>query len=189
MPVHADLVLMWAAMSLLMMAPTVLRPARRLARGSSARLAGFLAGYSLIWLAVGVVGVPLIIGLSTNALVLFAGWLAVGLWQLQPRTAALLRRCQGLSPQGSIMRSGMRQGMWCTASCAPLMVVAMATVHALGAPALAMWLSMIALTGFVMWERHPRVPLVAVRYAGVAMILMAAALFVVGGDGHSAHLA
>lgn len=189
MPVHADAVLMWVAMSLLMMTPTVLRPARRLAQGSSVRLAGFLAGYSLVWLAAGIVGVPLILAMSTNALLLFAGWLAVGLWQLQPRTASLLRRCQGLSPQGSIVRSGIRQGSWCTASCAPLMVVAMATVHALGAPALVMWLSMAVLTGFVMWERHPRVPLVAVRYAGAAMILVAAALFVVGGSGHAAHLA
>ena len=45
MPVHADLVLMWAAMSLLMMMPTVLRPARRLARGSAPRALTFITGY------------------------------------------------------------------------------------------------------------------------------------------------
>lgn len=181
--------LMWAAMSLLMMMPTVLRPARRLARGSAARFTGFLAGYGIVWLAVGLIGVPLMIWLGSSPLLTFAGWIAVGLWQLQPRTAALLRRCQGLDPRGSVLRSGMRQGMWCTASCAPLMIVAMATVHALGAPSAVMWLTMAALTGFVLWERHPRVPLTAVRLAGVAMILVAAALFVVGGPGHATHLA
>ena len=185
----ADAAVMWAAMSLLMMVPTVLRPARRLARGSALRLTGFLAGYSLMWLLAGVVGVPLLLGLAGAPLLVFAGWVAVGIWQLQPRTAALLRRCQGLDPRGSVVRSGMRQGLWCTASCAPLMVVAMATVHALGAPSAVTWLTMLALTGFVIWERHPRVPPVAVRSAGVAMILMAAALFVVGGSGHGAHLA
>lgn len=180
---------MWAAMSLVMMVPTVLRPARRLARGSTLRLTGFLAGYSLIWLLVGIVGIPLILGLASAPLLVFAGWVAVGIWQVQPRTAALLRRCQGLDPRGSVLRSGVRQGMWCTASCAPLMVVAMATAHALGAAPAVMWLAMVALTGFVIWERHPRVPLAAVRFAGVAMILVAAALFVLGGAGHGAHLA
>lgn len=184
----AELAVMWAAMSLLMMVPTVLRPARRLARGSAARLTGFLGGYALVWLVVGIVGVPLIALVSSAGLLVFAGWLGVGLWQLQPRTASLLRRCQGLDPRGSIVRSGMRQGMWCTASCAPLMIVAMATVHALAVPAQVMWMSMLALAGFVMWERHPRVPLVAVRFSGVAMILIAAALFVVGAPGHGPHL-
>ena len=182
-----DLVIMWAAMSLLMMMPTVLRPARRLARGSAPRALTFLTGYGLVWLAVGIIGVPLVIGLSAEPLLLFGAWLAAGLWQLRPGTAALLRRCQGLTADDSILRSGMRQGAWCTASCAPLMVVAMATAHALGLPSIGMWLVMAALAAFVIWERHPRVSVTAVRFAGVAMIVAAAALFVVGGVGHGPH--
>lgn len=54
---HADptgFAAMWVLMSVVMMAPTVSRPARRLAQGSATRRIGFLAGYTAVWLLAGV---------------------------------------------------------------------------------------------------------------------------------------
>ncbi len=168
---------MWAAM-VVAMALTVLRPARRLALGSPRRFAAFLVGYALTWSAVGVIAWALMPALAGSAVLLFTAWLAVGVWQTLPVTARLLRRCRGLSARSSVLVSGMRQGSWCTASCAPLMVVAMATLHVMGVGMAVMSVAMVALAAFSMWERRPSVPLGLVRATGIAMILAAAGSFV-----------
>lgn len=172
----AGFVAMWAAMCLVMMAPTAARPMLRIAGGRILRGAAFLGAYLLVWLALAVPAFP-IAGRMWSPFLLFVGWILVGAYQLLPSTARLMRSCRSLRGDGGPAASGLRYGLACAAACGPLMVVAMATLHALHAPIAVSVLTMAAITAFIMWEKTPRVPLVAVRMSGTAIIVVAALAF------------
>ena len=169
-------VAMWAVMCLVMMVPTAARPMLRIAGGRPARGAAFLLAYVSGWLLLALPALPFA-GRMWSPFALFLGWILVGAYQLLPSTSRLMRSCRTLQAQGSPAMSGLRYGLACAAACAPLMVVAMATLHAAHAPLAVSVLAMAAVTAFIMWEKTPRVPLVAVRMSGTAMIVVAALAF------------
>lgn len=185
----ADFALMWAGMCAAMMAPTAARPMLRIARGRASRAAAFMAGYLAVWVALAVPAWPLVDGVRWPATALFAAWVIVGAYQLLPSTARLMRACRTLRADGAPAISGLRYGIACAAACGPLMVVAMATLHAIGAPLAVSVAAMAAVTAFVMWEKAQRVPLARVRMSGAAIVAIAALAFVVvpPGSGHGAH--
>jgi hypothetical protein len=167
---------MWGAMCVVMMAPTATRPMLRIANGRVAKGAVFLAAYLVVWLVLALPAYP-IAGRVWSGFALFAGWILVGAYQLLPSTSGLMRSCRTLRVGGPAWISGLRYGLACAAACAPLMIVAMATLHAFNVPLVVAALAMAAVTGFIMWEKAPRVPLMAVRLSGTAMIVAAALAF------------
>ena len=167
---------MWAVMCLVMMAPTAARPMLRIARGSVGRGAAFLAAYLAVWLLLAIPAFP-VAGRMWSAFALFLGWILVGAYQLLPSTARLMRSCRSLRTDGSPAASGLRYGLACAAACGPLMIIAMATLHAVNAPVAVAVLAMAAVTAFIMWEKTPHVPLMAVRMSGTVMIVAAALAF------------
>jgi predicted metal-binding membrane protein len=122
-----------------MMVPSVLPAARTF--DSAVRTTGpsggatllFLAGYLLVWSAIGAVAYPIVQALqgwlplgSMAALRIGAVLLVVaGVYQLTPPKQACLRRCR--SPQmdaaSSAVRRGLAQGAYCLGSSWPLMLV------------------------------------------------------------------
>lgn len=185
-------VAMWAVMCLVMMAPTAARPMLRIAGGRPGRGAAFLIAYLAVWLLVALPAFPIAAGMW-SPFALFLGWIAVGAYQLLPSTARLMRSCRALHAGGSPSASGLRYGVACAAACGPLMIVAMATLHAASAPIGASVAAMALITTFIMWEKTPRVPLLAVRMSGTAIIVAAALAFTLlapsahhGEAGHSA---
>ena len=180
-------VAMWAVMCLVMMAPTAARPMMRIAQGRPLRGAAFLAAYLGVWLVLALPAFP-VAGRMWSPFALFLGWILVGAYQLLPSTARLMRSCRSLHGDGSPAVSGLRYGIACAAACGPLMVVAMTTLHAVDAPIAVSVLAMAGITAFIMWEKTPRVPLVAVRMSGMAFIVLAALAFtVVAPHEHGGH--
>lgn len=177
---------MWAAMCLVMMAPTAARPMLRIASGSALRGTVFLIAYLLVWLALALPAYPLA-GRAWSPFLLFLGWIAVGAYQLLPSTSRLMRSCRSLRAAGSPATAGLRYGVACVAACGPLMIVAMATLHAVDAPLVVSVAAMAAVTAFIMWEKAPRVPMRAVRMSGLAMITAAALAFTVIAPGAMTH--
>lgn len=171
---------MWAVMCAAMMAPTAARPMMRIADGRAVRGAMFMAGYLLVWTAVAIPAYPVVELLPWSPALVFAAWVLVGLYQALPSTARLLRSCRGLRPSSPPLRSGLRYAVACAAACTPLMAVAMATLHAFGAPTAVSFAAMAALAGSVMWGKSARVPIAFVRMSGAAVIAVAALAFVVG---------
>lgn len=167
---------MWAAMCVVMMAPTAARPMLRIAGGQFSKGAAFLIGYLAVWIALALPAYP-IAGRSWSGFALFAGWIAVGAYQLLPSTSRLMRSCRSLRIGGPAAVSGLRYGAACGAACGPLMILAMATLHTFDAPLVVGVLAMAGVTAFIMWEKAPRVPLMAVRLSGTAMIIVAALAF------------
>ena len=184
----AGFALMWVAMTLVMMVPTVLRPMSRVSRGSAWRASGFLLGFVACWLVAGVpafIAAELAMG-STAALL--ACWGLVGLWQLLPSTAALLRKCQGLKAEQAAVLLGVRQGSWCVGSCLLLMIATMATIDRFALPLAAGIVVMAAMAGFIMWQKSPRATGQAIRLVGVAVIVVTVVLYATGiGAGGAMH--
>ncbi len=180
---------MWAVMCTVMMVPTALRPARRLAGRSMARALAFLIAYGAVWSLTGLIAYPVVAITPWNSLLLFLVWIAVGGYQALPMTTRHLRSCRSLASSAAPARAGIRYGRSCIAACLPLMIASMATVHWAALPGWAAILSMAAISGFVMWEKAPRVSLSAARYSGVAIIAVAAVTFaaITPGQGHRDH--
>lgn len=180
---------MWAVMCAVMMVPTAMRPARRLARGSMVRAVTFLVAYAATWSLTGLIAYPVVAGFRWNSLLLLIGWIVVGGYQALPTTTRHLRSCRALASSAVPTRAGVRYGASCIAACLPLMIASMATIHWAALPGWAAILSMAAMSGFVMWEKTPRVSLTAARYSGVAIIAVAAVTFAVvgSGAGHRGH--
>lgn len=179
---------MWVAMTLVMMVPTVLRPMARVSRGSTRRATIFLLGYIACWL---VAGIPAFFATSlamASMTALLGCWALVGLWQMLPSTAAMLRRCQGLRPESAALVLGLRQGSWCVSSCWPLMVATMATVDWFALPLAAGIALMAGVAGFIMWQKSPRATSRTIQMVGVAMVLAVTLLYATGlGAGGPAH--
>jgi hypothetical protein len=172
-------------MCAVMMIPTALRPARRLAGCSLRRALAFLVAYSAVWSLTGLIALPMVALVSWNSLLLALAWIAVGAYQALPATTRHLRSCRALASSAAPVPAGIRYGGSCVAACLPLMIASMATVHQVVLPGWALVLGMAAITGFVMWGKAPRVPMSAVRYSGVAIIALAAVTFAVVGPGPS----
>lgn len=129
----------WLAM-LLAMAPLVLRSEVALIWQNNLRrqrwiaIPIFMAGYSLPWLALGLVWLWLIAGQPISGAVLFAALIAVLAWQCSPLRQRCLNLCHRpprLRAFGSGMpvdaaRFGLRAGALCSAICGPGMLFAMA---------------------------------------------------------------
>jgi len=179
----AGFLAVWAAMCAGMMLPTALRPARRLSAGRPDRWTAFLVAYALAWASTGAIAYPLLTRVPWNGFALMLAWIAVGCYQALPATSRRLRSCRRLSPDQHPFRTGLTYAWSCVLSCLPLMLVAMATMHAREAPAWVMALVMGALTGFVMWSKTPAVPVAHIRRAGLAMVAIAALAFSAGAAG------
>lgn len=179
---------MWAAMSLVMMVPTVLRPTARVARGSRGRAAAFLLGYIACWFAVGIPAFALT-GLAIGSTVaLLACWGLVGLWQMLPSTSALLRKCQSLNAERPALLLGLRQGSWCVGSCWLLMIATMATVDRFALPLAVGIAVMVGVAAFIMWQKSPRASMQSIRMVGVAVVVATVVLYATGlADGGAVH--
>lgn len=184
----AGFALMWIAMTLVMMVPTVLRPMARVSCGSSRRATMFLLGYIACWL---IAGVPAFLATNlamTSLTALLSCWALVGLWQMLPSTASLLRKCQGLRTESGALALGLRQGSWCVASCWLLMVATMATIDRFALPLAAGVAGMAAVAGFIMWQKSPRVSGRSIQMSGVAVVVAVTLIYATGlGSGGPAH--
>lgn len=179
---------MWIAMTLVMMVPTVLRPMARVSRGSSRRATMFLLGYVACWL---IAGVPAFLATSlamTSMTALLSCWGLVGLWQMLPSTASMLRKCQGLRAESGSLALGLRQGSWCVSSCWLLMVAAMASIDRFALPLAAGVAVMAVVAGFIMWQKSPKTTGRTIQMAGVAVVVAVTLLYATGlGSGGPAH--
>ena len=182
----AGFALMWVAMTLVMMVPTVLRPLARISRGSSGRATAFLLGYLACWLLAGIPAFALTSIAMGSTVALLACWGLVGIWQMLPSTTAMLRKCQGLKAEHAAVVLGLRQGTWCVGSCWLLMVATMATLDRFGLPLAAGIGVMAAVAGFIMWQKSPRASGRAIRMAGVAVIVATVVLYATGIGGSGA---
>ncbi|TPE52517.1 DUF2182 domain-containing protein [Amaricoccus solimangrovi] len=155
----AALALAWGLMIVAMMAPLLPAPlahlrARSFAGARTRACAGFLAGYGLVWAAAGVPLVALALTLRlaapgdwAPALLCLAG---AALWQAAPARRRALNRCHRLPPVPAFGAAaalappdfGIRHGLWCATTCAPLMLVTLLVPagHLLAMALAAAWL-------------------------------------------------
>ena len=128
----AALVAGWALMVLAMMPPLIARPllhvhAQSLARRRLRAMLLFGAGYGSVWLAAGVVLLPLAWLLPISAVALLAL-----VWQVSPIKQACLNRCHrlpalsafGLAADLDALGFGVGHALWCVGTCGPLMLLA-----------------------------------------------------------------
>jgi hypothetical protein len=136
-PAHAASgLLIWSAMVLAMAPPMLWREIGRLWRGSLHRtralsVAVFAAGYSVVWLLVAVVAVPLAGGLAVNAALIAVALASALLWQCSPLRQRALNSCHrapalrtfGHKAVWDAASYGLRTGGACVATCGPIMVL------------------------------------------------------------------
>lgn len=169
----------WALMSLAVMIPTVLRPMVRIAGGSAVRAWTFVIGYLTIWIAMAVPAIVLVNAVPWSGVLVSLGWIVVGLYQLTPWTQRALRRCRSLHAADPAFRLGINEGLACVSACFPLMVIGVVTLAGMQ-PVLSL-LAMLALAAFMIWEKSPHVGAVALRVSGIAVVLVASTMLVLGG--------
>ena len=175
MPFAGELWL-WLLMVYAMMLPLVVREARAVAFASlwSRRhraIAGFLAGYSLVWL---LPGIPTAwargqAGMHTY-LAPVIGFLVAALWQLSPMHAFAFAAChRSPIPAASGWRAdrdcvlfGVRIGWACLLTCWPLMLACALTGHAL--------IAMVGCLGLGWAERQAYRPRFGIAAAGAAAL-------------------
>jgi predicted metal-binding membrane protein len=177
---------MWAAMTIAMMIPTVVRPMLRAADGSVARAWTFLAGFATVWLAAGVPTFVVMNAIAWTPFWLAAAWFAAGAYQLTPVMHRHLGTCRSVRFRGDPLAYGLRQGWRCVASCWPVMLAVMVTAMALPGTALPL-LALVAVTALLCWEKEPGTTRRAVTGVGMAMLLVAAGAFALAGGGGAVH--
>ena len=178
---------MWVAMSIAMMVPTTVRPLMRAADGSARRAWAFLGGYVAAWLAAGVPAFLVMNAIAWTPFWIALAWIAAGLYQLTPGMHRLVRSCSSVRFSGDPLGYGLRQGLRCVASCAPVMLAVMVTAMSL--PGFVLPLAMLlGLTVLLCWEKEPSTPRQALMGVGMSMILMAVLAAMVLGGGGAAHL-
>lgn len=162
---------LWTAMMVAMMLPAAAPLVLLHRRGATGvRTATLVAGYLLVWAALGLVAYAY---MRSGAMA--PAWLvlgAAGLYQLTPLKAACLRRCRtpadflvlrfGRGP----LRLGLEHGAWCAGCCWALMVVLVAA----GSMGLA-WVAGLALLVSVE-KLAPHGTLIA-RVAGIVLVALA----------------
>lgn len=176
---------MWVAMTIAMMLPTVTRPMMRAAEGSVSRAWLFLLGYGVVWLAAGVPAYALMNAIQWTPFWIALAWIAAGTYQVTPLMFGYLRSCSSIGYAGTPTAYGAKQGIRCVASCAPVMLAAMVTAMALPG-LLAPVLLLAALTALICWEKHPSAPRQAVLALGMGMVVLAVVGIMAfgGGAGH-----
>lgn len=184
----ASFSLMWVAMSIAMMIPTTTRPMLKAANGSAQRAWVFLAGYVTVWLMAGVPAYALMNAITWTPFWIAMAWIAAGLFQVTPLVHQLNRSRSSVRFFGEPLSYGLRQGVRCVGSCAPVMLAVMVTAMSL--PGLVLPLALlIALTVLLCWEKEPSTLRQALMGVGMAMILVAVlGVMVLGGGGGVAHL-
>lgn len=182
----------WSVMCAAMMIPTAIRPARRIAQHQPRRWAGFMTGYGLAWMATAPIAYLVIVTLDVSPFLLLLGWSLVGAYQALPSTGRLLRTCRSLRIDRPATVAGLAYARSCVLACLPLMLMAMLTLHGLLAlPALQslsargpslvfMSLGMAGVTGYIMWQKAPSVPIQRVRTAGACIVGVTALAFTLG---------
>jgi predicted metal-binding membrane protein len=136
----ASIAMGWALMLVAMMAPVVIAPVRHVRDRSFAHrrahaIALFVAGYAAIWMAAGVVLLPLALGIrliahESSLPVVLVTTIAI-VWQFSPFKQRCLNRCHShgelaaFGPAADIgaLRFGLTHGVWCAGSCWALMLV------------------------------------------------------------------
>lgn len=137
----AVVLLSWFAMLLAMMSPLLTQPIaqlrlRSLARRRRRAVAWFVAGYGAVWMMAGLVlmTAAAILGLLAGKIGVpalpIAAVMAVA-WQMTPLRQHALIRCHRLPSLSAFggeadrdcIRFGLTHGLWCVATCAPLMLV------------------------------------------------------------------
>lgn len=161
----------WALMVAATMLPVFAPRARRVARASVGRVrnravAETLAGYLVVWLALGA-GVLLLPPASSPGVVA-AVWLAATAWQRTVVRYRALNRCHAVGvPAGTRdgrrrVQAGMAYGAWCGVTCGPAMIAAAVT----GLPPVLM----PALAAALLAERIARRPRVVSLRIALAML-------------------
>lgn len=183
----AAFAVMWLAMTVAMMVPSVLRPMQRAADGSAARAWAFLAGFVAVWMALAAPMYVLMNAITwTPAWIAFA-WMAAGAYQLTPLMRGSLTDCRSVAFDGRPAGYGLRQGLRCVTSCAPVMIAAMVTAMAIPSSVLAL-VPLVVVTVAICWEKRPRTSARWVAAVGVAALLLGAGGFVLaGGQSGSGH--
>lgn len=173
---------MWVAMSIAMMLPTVTRPMMRAAEGSPRRAWTFLSAYLVVWLVAGVPAYLLMNAIQWTPFWIALTWIAAGLYQVLPVQHRLARSCSSVSYTGGAAGYGFRQAVRSVASCAPIMLAAMVTAMAL--PGLVAPVALLlGITVLLCWEREPSTPRQAMVGVGMAMMLVAVAGVMLFGSG------
>ena len=173
---------MWVAMSVAMMIPTVTRPMMRAADGSAARAWTFLGAFLAVWLIAGVPAYLLMSALQWTPFWIALAWIVAGAYQVLPLQHRLVKSCSSVPFTGRAVDYGARQGIRCVTSCAPIMLAAMVTAMALPgfvAPVVVL----LGLTALLCWEREPSTPRQAMVVVGMVLILTAVAAVMMFGSG------
>lgn len=134
----------WALMFVAMMAPLLLHPlthifsrSLRARRGRS--MLEFVAGYVVVWMAVGAALVMLALFLQAGmgALALPVALASVVLWQVSPAKQYCLNRCHndpelaafGPAADRDALRYGVRHAAWCAGGCWGFMLLPLLVEH------------------------------------------------------------
>jgi predicted metal-binding membrane protein len=177
---------MWAAMSVAMMIPTVLRPMMRAAQGSVSGAWRFVAGFLAVWFVAGVPTFVVMNAVEWTTGWIAAAWVLAGAYQLTPVMQRNLTTCRSVRFTGDPTGYGARQGLRCVASCWPVMLAVMVTAMALPGTVLPL-LALVGVTALLCWEKQPGTTSRAVAAVGMAMLLVAAGGAVMLGGGGAAH--
>ncbi len=178
----ASFAVMWAAMSVAMMLPTVTRPMMRAADGSPARAWSFVGGFLVVWLAAGVPAYLVMNALQWTPFWIALTWIVAGAYQVLPQQHRLVKSCSAVVYSGRASGFGARQGLRCVSACAPIMLAAMVTAMALPG-FVAPVLLLLGLTVLLCWEREPSTPRQAMVVVGTTLMLTAVAAVMLFGSG------
>lgn len=174
--------LMWVAMSVAMMLPTVTRPMLRAADGSASRAWMFLGAFLAAWLVAGVPVYLLMNALQWTPFWIALAWIVAGVYQVLPQQHRLVKSCSAVVYSGRASGFGARQGLRCVSACAPIMLAAMVTAMALPG-FVAPVLLLLGLTVLLCWEREPSTPRQAMVVVGTTLMLTAVAAVMLFGSG------
>lgn len=180
---------LWVLMATAMMLPTALPAARFISLNGKWKRrqrgpALFAVGYLAVWSAVGVLLLSAVwlIGPKATGPLAVAGALAIAaVWESTRWKRLCLRAChrlRSLPPDGwradrAAVREGIRNGVWCTGSCGPMMLPMVLAPHSVG-----LWL-MLFLSALVWGEKLLTRAVYHLRL--VAGVLAIAAIVVVSG--------
>jgi predicted metal-binding membrane protein len=165
---------LWLAMSAAMMLPTVV-PATYLAAGIGRSAALFVAGYSAVWAATGVLAFAAAVRLDgAGRWAAVAAVLLAAAYQLTPLKEACLRLCRsplGLLLRRGSLRAGIEHGALCLGCCWALMLA----LIALGVGSM-FWMAAVAIVVLVekvapLGERLSKLTAAGLVGAAVWMVL------------------
>jgi predicted metal-binding membrane protein len=164
-----DFALMWLAMTIAMMVPTVTRPMQRAASGSSLRAWKFLLGFVVLWVAAGLPAYAMMTAITWTSSWIFFAWMVAGAYQLMPWTQGKLRDCRSVRFDGRPVAYGMRQGVRCVVSCGPVMIAIMVTAMTLANVAISLAL-LVGATVVICWEKRTTTTTAVVLAVGLALV-------------------